>query len=65
MNILYCGDENIIDGLLISILSLLKNTDRVLNIYVLTMKYKRKVKGENGTISTLAHCKKNPLLFFH
>ena len=44
MNILYCGDANIIDGLLISILSLLKNTNRDLYIYVLTMKYKTKEK---------------------
>ena len=44
MNILYCGDANIIDGLLISILSLLKNTDRNLYIYVLTMKYETKEK---------------------
>ena len=48
MNILYCGDENIIDGLLISILSLLKNTDRVLNIYVLTMKYETEEKSYNA-----------------
>lgn len=48
MNILYSGDENIIDGLLISILSLLKNTDRVLNIYVLTMKYETEEKSYNA-----------------
>ena len=39
MNILYCGDKNIIDGLVISILSLMKNTKENLNIYVLSMKY--------------------------
>lgn len=44
MNILYCGDKNIIDGLIISILSLLKNTTVPLNIYVLTMKYSNKDK---------------------
>lgn len=37
MNILYCGDENIENGLIISILSLLKNVKEVLQIYVLTM----------------------------
>lgn len=37
MNILYCGDENIQDGLLISILSLLKNVKESLHIYVMTM----------------------------
>jgi lipopolysaccharide biosynthesis glycosyltransferase len=37
MNILYCGDDNIEGGLIISILSLLKNVDEEINIYVLTM----------------------------
>ena len=37
MNILYCGDENIEDGLLISILSVLKNIKEELKFYVLTM----------------------------
>jgi len=37
MNILYCGDENIENGLIISILSLLKNVKEELKIYVLTM----------------------------
>ena len=48
MNILYCGDENIEDGLIISILSLLKNVKEELHIYVLTMDIqneKRKFKG--------------------
>lgn len=37
MNILYCGDENIENGLIISILSLLKNVKQELKVYVLTM----------------------------
>ena len=37
MNILYCGDANIVDGLYISILSILKNIKEELNIYVLTV----------------------------
>ena len=37
MNILYCGDEYIEKGLIISILSLLKNVKDKLHIYVLTM----------------------------
>ena len=48
MNILYCGDENIVDGLLISILSLLKNVKEQLHIYVLTIDTKserRIIKG--------------------
>ena len=44
MNILYCGDINIIDGLIISIISLLKHTKKSLHIYVLTMKYENEVK---------------------
>ena len=36
MNILYCGDGNIKDGVLISILSLMKNCKEKLNIYILT-----------------------------
>ncbi|MBR0134433.1 glycosyltransferase family 8 protein [Candidatus Saccharibacteria bacterium] len=37
MNILYCGDKNILDGLIISVLSLAKQTKEDLNIFVLTM----------------------------
>ncbi|WMJ87238.1 glycosyltransferase [Anaerocolumna sp. MB42-C2] len=37
MNLLYCGDDNIADGLIISILSLLKNVDEDMKIFVLTM----------------------------
>lgn len=48
MNILYCGDANIIDGLLISILSLLKNTEKDLYIYVLTMKYENEERKYNS-----------------
>ena len=39
MNILYCGDSNIYDGLIISLLSITKHTSRELNVYLLTMKY--------------------------
>ncbi|MCC8047298.1 MAG: hypothetical protein LIP12_17730 [Clostridiales bacterium] len=37
MNVLYCGDKNIEDGLVISILSLLKYVSEPLNIFVMTM----------------------------
>lgn len=40
MNVLYCGDKNIEDGLIISVLSLLKNVKTNLNIYVLTINSK-------------------------
>ena len=39
MNILYCGDEGISRGVLISILSLLENNTEALNIYIMTIKY--------------------------
>lgn len=39
MNILYCGDAGIRDGVLVSILSLIKNLDAELNIYIATIKY--------------------------
>jgi len=38
MNILYCGNDKIEDGLLISILSLIKSVKEPLHIYVLTMR---------------------------
>ena len=37
MDVMYCGDKNILDGLTISVLSLLKNTSGPLRVYVLTM----------------------------
>lgn len=40
MNVLYCGDRNIESGLIISILSLLKNAKTNLKVYVLTIKSK-------------------------
>ena len=48
MNILYCGDANIVDGLYISILSLLKNIKEELNIYVLTVNVNEKNLKING-----------------
>ena len=39
MNLLYCGDSNIKDGLYLSIKSILKVEKGVLNIYVLSMNY--------------------------
>lgn len=45
MNILYCGDRNIADGLMLSILSLLKHVDEQLNIYILTMRYTKEEKS--------------------
>ena len=39
MNILYCGDVGIKDGVLVSILSLVKNNSLLLGIYILTINY--------------------------
>ncbi|MBQ3441507.1 glycosyltransferase family 8 protein [Candidatus Saccharibacteria bacterium] len=39
MNILYCGDKGISRGVLVSILSLLKNNIEPVDIYILTIKY--------------------------
>ena len=48
MNILYCGDENIEDGWIISILSVLKNVKEELKIYVLTIDIENKQKKFKG-----------------
>lgn len=39
MNILYCGDKNIGDGVMLSVLSLTKYVNEPLHIYILTMGY--------------------------
>jgi len=38
MNILYCGDRNILDGVLLSVLSLLEQVSEPLHVYLLTAK---------------------------
>ena len=53
MNILYCGDSNIEDGLIISILSILKHDKCPLNIYVLSMNYNDKKSVSSKTIKKL------------
>lgn len=45
MNILFCGDHNAEDGVLISTLSLLKNTNTELHLYVLTMNIQSEEKN--------------------
>lgn len=40
MNILYCGDKHIEDGLIISVLSLTENVGEPLNVYVMTVEFK-------------------------
>ena len=53
MNILYCGDKNIEDGLIISILSILKNINSQINFYVMTMKYGDKQPVSDNIIKLL------------
>ena len=53
MNILYCGDEGIKDGLLVSILSLLKHATPPLHIYVLTINYQNSKPISDRTIAYL------------
>ena len=50
MNVLYCGDDNVERGLLISILSLTNNVKETLHIYVLTAGI-----SENGKHSNRIH----------
>lgn len=48
MNIMYCGDINIEKGVLLSVLSLMKNVKEELNIYILTINLKNdkyEIKG--------------------
>lgn len=53
MNILYCGDQGIKDGLCVSILSLAKNCKKPLNIYVLTINYQNSKPLSDKTIKVL------------
>ncbi|MCD8078015.1 MAG: hypothetical protein LUE63_06535 [Lachnospiraceae bacterium] len=59
MNILYCGDRNIEDGLILSVLSLLKHTAEPLHIFVMTMELtlgERAIRPvSQGTIQYLDH----------
>ncbi len=45
MNVLFCGDKSIEDGLIIATTSILKNTDEILNIYILTMRAQTEEKS--------------------
>ena len=53
MNILYCGDSNIVDGLIISILSLIKHESSELYIYVFSMDYEDKKSVSEKSIKEL------------
>lgn len=55
MNILYCGDANIADGLMISVLSLMKHTQEPLRIYVLTMEYHHEGKSVRPLPQCIIH----------
>lgn len=53
MNIVYCGDNGTKDGLLVSILSLIKNAEEVLNIYIMTLDYQDSVPIADKTVEFL------------
>ena len=53
MNILFCGDAGIKDGLAMAILSLTKHVKESLRIYVLTINYQNSKPISDKTISTL------------
>lgn len=53
MNILYCGDDGIKKGVLISILSLLKNNSEPLEIYIATINYENVKPFEKKTAEFL------------
>lgn len=67
MNILYCGDKNIENGLIISVLSFIEQTKDPLHVYVMTAQFsydgKKYLKVGEETISTLRDYLKraNPL----
>ncbi len=54
MNILYCGDKNIADGVLLSSLSIAKTTPQPLNIYILTASVKTASKSYEALSSDFA-----------
>lgn len=54
MNILYCGDKYISDGLVISVLSLAKNISDALNVYILTVSLKTDEKNYEPVSRELA-----------
>ena len=53
MNIMYCGDKGIDSGVLISILSLIKNNNEALEIFILTIKYEGVKSFEKKTAKFL------------
>lgn len=65
MNILYCGDNGIKNGVLVSILSLIKNNDTPLEIYIATIKYEKVKPFSKETTAFLNSLvkKKNPESF--
>lgn len=54
VNILFCGDGRIADGVLITTLSLLKNSDERLNIYILTASFEYGGKRYDGVSTSFA-----------
>lgn len=44
MNLLYCGDEKMQDGILLSLMSILKEVNEPLHVYILTMAFRNETK---------------------
>ena len=53
MNILYCGDDGIKKGVLVSILSILKHNKNILHFYILTINYEDTVAFKNESAKYL------------
>lgn len=62
MNILYCGDKNVCDGIALSVLSLCKHTDKKLDIYILTATSNghSAIRKEFAEMLRTIVCKNNP-----
>ncbi len=54
MNILYCGDDNICDGVLISVLSLMESVNDRLDIYILTAEFEQNGRTFSKISTTFA-----------
>ena len=39
MNLMYCGDSNTIDGIMLSLISIIKYVKKPLNVYILSMDF--------------------------
>lgn len=45
MNLMFCGDKNIVDGVIIALLSITNHTEEPLSVYILTMAFEQNGKS--------------------